>query len=208
MLVTAVGCQQILGLDDFKKQDASCEGAACDDGGGIDVVVVYDVATVDVTLPDVVDKASSWANGPMPASYAEVDAGVPDSSLANFIPVDGGMDAAVFFDNVGKKLYWSLATGTASDPQGAASYCAALGAGWRVPTRIELVTLLDSTTSSAPYASPVFQGKVGSQMFWTASYVRPVESTGLKYWFVNFSSGDVVPQLPTSGGVICAWGGT
>ena len=208
MLVAAVGCQQVLGLDDFKKEDASCEGAACGDGGGVDVVVVDDVATVDVTLPDVVDKASSWANGPMPASYAEVDAGVPEASLANFIPVDGGTDAAVVFDNVGKKLYWSLATSTADDPQAAATYCAKLGTGWRVPTRIELVTLLDST-NGAPYATAAVKSAVSAKPFWTASYVRPISSSGLQYWFVDFFSGNVVPSDPVAGGgVICTWGGT
>lgn len=202
----AVGCEQILGLDDFTQSDASCQGATCD--AGVDTGDVETGSVVDVVIPDVVNQASSWANGSMPSSPAEIEAGANPTTLASFVAIDAGADASVVFDNVGKKLYWNLAAskGGYTDVQQAADYCTSLGAGWRLPTRIELVTLLDSTRPQ-PAASPALTS-ITSNKYWTASYVRPITQNGLQYWAIDFSNGDVV-QMPSGSlaFVICTLGG-
>ena len=206
LLVAAAGCQQILGLDQFTKDAAACDGCTTD-GGGLDAP--DDVAVADVILPDVVNMASSWANGPMPSSPAEVEAGADAATLANFVPVDaGGGDAGVVFDDVGKKLYWNLTTSQqVSDVESAAAYCASLGPAWRLPTRIELVTLLDSTAAKMPYATPAVAPWLMGGRYWTSSYFRPVQPDGLHYWFVDFASGDVTQLSPSPAYVICTSGG-
>ncbi len=205
--VAGIGCEQILGLDDFTRSDASCEAAACDAGA---VDSGPETSAFDVVIPDVVNQASSWANGPMPSSSAEIEAGANPDSGASFIVVDAG-SPSVLFDNVGRKLYWNLASSSTDLPtvESAATYCTGLGPGWRVPTRIELVTLLDST-HAAPMVSPALAAGVASARYWTASYVRPIAATGLAYWMVDFANGDVV-QVPANGAsarVICTLGGT
>ncbi len=204
--VAVVGCEQILGLDQFTRSDASCEASCAD--GGMDTGVTQE-ASIDVAIPDVVNQASSWANGPMPSSAAEVEAGANPTTLANFIVVDAGSDAAVIFDEVGKKLYWNLATKTGvSDVESAANYCASLGPGWRLPTRIELVTLLDTSVTGA-LVTPMAKSGVTQALYWTASYVRPITQDGLEYWVIDFFRGDVVPMVASSASanVICTLGG-
>lgn len=64
------------------------------------------------------------------------------------------------------------------------SYCAARGAGWRLPTRKELLTLVDPTRHE-PSIDPVFPSTpIG--LFWTSS--RNVLKSG-SAWVVTFSDG-------------------
>ncbi len=192
-----VACEQILGLGDYKEGDASpCDGCTAD--AAIDVT---DAGPADVfQLPDGVSAASSWARWRIQNSGIEVADGAADASLASFVLVG---DAGVIFDNVSKSLSWNVTTPDAGSStfEQAFAWCAGLpGGSWRLPTRIELVTLLDTTRTSAAFVNPAFDGIVTARPHWTSSYERPVSG---KYWFVNFQNGNAEIALPSQGGVIC-----
>jgi hypothetical protein len=196
-----VACDVVLGLDKFDKCDA------CPSEAGIEASddVVVDAPSDAFQLPDGVTEASSWAKWRMENTPYEVDAGASVASLANF---DAGTQGIAIDTVTG--LTWSLAVGLASTIDGAAKYCAGvLGGSWRVPTRIELATLLDSTTGKAPYITPTFAPAVAAATgvgvngnIWSSSYVRPVADP-LQYWFMSLAFGDMVRLQAGSGGVLC-----
>ena len=79
--------------------------------------------------------------------------------------------------------------------QDALGYCQGLGAGWSLPTRIELTSIPDNTQSGAKVNGTFF--KFGNKAGWTwASTPWVVNSrknlTGdsALSWFINFSQGD------------------
>lgn len=195
-----LACEQILGLGDYQEGDGAPPCDACTTDASIDVT---DAGPADVfQLPDGVSEASSWARWRIQNAAIEVADGAPDSSLAAFVLV---ADAGVIFDNVSKSLTWNANTPVdgGSTFEQAFAWCAGLpGGNWRLPTRIELVTLLDTTRtgSGTAFVSPVFDGVVVTRPYWTSSYERPVSG---KYWFVNFLDGNVERSLPAQGGVIC-----
>ncbi len=193
-----VACEQLLGIDQYNEVDAYPCGDACPNP---DVLVADASDASDAAdafqLPDGTTAASSWARWRMDNTSAEVADGASPTSLASFVPAEGGI-----FDTVSNVLLWSTATITAGDVTTAAAFCSSLGGAWRLPTRIELVTLIDTTRPSAPYVTPAFDDAgPPSGKTWTSSYVRPPETQ--KYWFVDFDTGDVVARLPAAGGVRC-----
>jgi hypothetical protein len=78
----------------------------------------------------------------------------------------------------------------------ARAYCASLGEGWLVPTRIELATLLDLTRDAGPAWNPIFDDDAGQRLLWTAS--RAVTAPDY-HWTINFDTG--VVQITSGGGV-------
>lgn len=68
------------------------------------------------------------------------------------------------------------------------TYCAGLslaGSGWRLPTRVELVSIVDDTRSN-PAIDPTAFPSTPAEDFWSSS--RDVVSSGNR-WFVNFNDG-------------------
>lgn len=64
--------------------------------------------------------------------------------------------------------------------------CAAKGGGWRLPTRLELVSLVDySIAAPGPTINPVFQN-TPSGVFWTASTYYGDDGDK---WYVGFDAG-------------------
>jgi hypothetical protein len=140
-----------------------------------------------------------WAEWKMPNP--------PDSGLLP--PASYSADAGVVVDNV-TNLTWqqTLAdTGTCSGGceymEAGSNYCATLtlgGASWRLPTRIELVSLQDYTQpSGAPLIDPVNFPNTPLACFWTSTQ-------GAGYppgytWFVDFQTG--VNQPPTADSQSC-----
>ncbi len=185
-----VACNAIIGLSDFEKVE--CTNLRCPDDAGIDVFVPTvdggdagsDAGTPEGTDPVVWAswRMPSWDGGPSP---------VPEYSA----------DTTTVLENI-TGLVWT------KDDQGQATYeaakakCAALPGGtWRLPKRIELVTLLDfgRASSTAPI-SPLF-GVVQAQ-YWTSSEVKPINAADPRVWVVDFSAPDkgnkLVTPVPTT----------
>jgi hypothetical protein len=70
-----------------------------------------------------------------------------------------------------------------------------LGGGWRLPTKIELESILDDTRTNPAIDPAVFPG-TPTQLFWTAS---PDVSTPGNAWYVAFNSGNVYSNRVSSG---------
>src|SRR5207248_9459216 len=84
-------------------------------------------------------------------------------------------------------LTWEAAVDdTAYTQDAAVARCAAMGGGWRLPTRLELVSLVDYTLAApGPTINAVFANTPGS-VFWTASsYYGDAGDE----WYVGFDEG-------------------
>jgi hypothetical protein len=187
-----VACNGIIGLSDFEKVE--CGGRRCADGpitpaneGGVDVVVGDAAAEARGADP------VSWAQWPMP----NYDGG------AEFLPNPLQYEI-VAGDNLkstpGTNLVWRRLPlpGGQRTLDEAKTACANLtdSGPWRLPKRIELVTLLDFGRVAPPFIDPGFTG-VRNIRVWTSSELRPFAGTPAAYWTVDFGTG-VVATLPAS----------
>ncbi len=125
----------------------------------------------------------SWTAWPMPNP---VGTGLPNT--ANYT-VDSAKGLVT--DNV-TKLMWQQNIDAGSYTSGTAkAYCADLVYGgysdWRLPTRIELVSLIDSTKSDPlPTIDTMTFPNTPRDYFWASSTLAGNASTG---WYVNFDDG-------------------
>jgi len=123
------------------------------------------------------DASAVWANWPMP-NPASYDASSPDfvydavtrltwqSTLDLVVLSDGGTEAI--------SLPWSDAV----------AYCSKLSlddGGWRLPARIELISLLNVTAN--PAIDPTSFPNTPPEEFWTATAFAPGPTSA---WYVNF----------------------
>jgi hypothetical protein len=165
-------CSNIVGLDDYEK--VVCTGLVCD--GGTDAR--RDVQTSDASTLD--------ASGTSPVQW-------PRFKMPNY-PQDGGPtenrasysgDAGVVVDNVSKLVWREPVEPGIYTFEEARAKCAAITAGgrWRLPSRIELVTLLD--LRKTPAIDPMF-ASTESTAYWTSSEVRPY--TERRRWVVSFTA--------------------
>ncbi len=198
LLPLLVACNAIIGLSDFEK--AECAGRRCADAavpppneGGLDVIS---------DAPPEVRGANpvSWAQWPMPNSDGGGDL-LPNPMKYDPVGTDRLKDTVT-------GLVWRNATLPARPYEAAKSACAALDpltGPWRLPKRIELVTLLDF--GRAPNRiDPLFTGVTNGQV-WTSSESRKLDVTRSPpvpvptdaFWTVDFSTG-VVDVLSTAGG--------
>ena len=163
------------------------DGAAGSTGGGgtgggqIDASIM-DGGTVIWTATDYVSrKWARWAI-PNPASMA----------LPPAMSYTAGSDTIT--DNV-TGLVWQRSTNTATTTwQGALDYCRGLGAGWSLPTRIELSSILDNTRSGGK-VDPVFTfgnaaGWTWASTPWVVNERKGSTGDAALSWFINFSQGD------------------
>jgi len=124
-----------------------------------------------------------WACWPMPNP---VSSGLPNPASYR----DNG-DGTVT-DNV-TCLTWQKAAGPATYTVDAGrAYCAGLGAGWRMATRIELASVNDFTASGAKFPAPLTNTggffKTGSEWVLTTKQIGAGTDFG---WAYNFSDGIV-----------------
>jgi hypothetical protein len=193
-----VACEQIIGLDKFKKCDVdiTCESDASD-AAEVDANDAGDASDAPFILPDGASEASSWPQWRMDNTPAEVEGGAPSASLASFTP-----SPPYLFDNVSQKNFWCVPQiGKAANVTDAANFCASIQC--RLPTRIELVTLLDSTQQQTKvFINPAFQQYIDGGSLWSSSYFRPIDG-GIMFWFADLTSGDMLPSTPANVGVLC-----
>ncbi|MYW70398.1 DUF1566 domain-containing protein [Streptomyces sp. SID8379] len=135
--------------------------------------------------------APQWANWPMPNAKA---GGLPHQ--ASYTDQGNG----TVRDNV-TCLLWQRAPAprrhTFTDAQ---AYCARLnlaGDGWRLPSRIEVMSLVDTTRSGPAIDTAAFPG-TPAQFFWTSS-PWAVTKTPLRAWIVNFYEGLTSNAVDQSG---------
>ena len=186
--------------------DAGDGGDAVTDGGAHADGDAGIVVTPDSGWP-VPTAHELWAHWPMPNPDA---AAGPDSApLPNAMTYDAGAGdggGPVVVDVV-TRLSWSRQAQTATTYDDAWRACIPLGNGWRVPTRIELVSLIDFTQpSGSPTIEPTVFPSVKALPTWTSSAVAG-DAAPPSYWMVDFTTG-----LTASGGsasqVLCVSGGT
>jgi putative hemolysin len=197
-----VACEQIIGLDNLHKCGAEIDCGVSDaSDASVDASDAGDASDA-FTFPDGVSEASSWARWRMDNTVLEVQSGAPDASETTFnasVPNELG-------DNV-SGLVWFTQVSTANDVTSAASYCAQHG--YRLPTRIEIVTLLDSTQPlpalqvTPKIAQAITTADAGVKMLWTSSYVRPFNGTILEFWFADLNAGNLIQSTAGNVGVLC-----
>jgi hypothetical protein len=125
----------------------------------------------------------NWANWPMPNTPGRG----PNTERHTLCP-----DNQTVRDNV-TGLVWQASVDTSATGrmtwQTAKTYCAGLtlaGGGWRLPSRIELVSILDITQpSSVPQIDYVNFQNTPDEPFWTSS---PVAGAATTAWSVYFQS--------------------
>lgn len=156
--------------------------------------VVTDVV-VDAMEGGVVDPRTRWARWPMPH---EVLPPVPDGGSELYGPTAADLEdmGSHYQDNVtgrswlmteaGGPVTWGVAVGQCNARSSG-------GAEYRLPTRIELITLLEPSLSP-PRSLALDDTELG--YYWTASeFVEPKVSGPSKHWVVDFEGG-AVESLP------------
>lgn len=202
---TAIACNGIVGLDEYKR--AQCTDYDC---GLVDSnfpdTLRPDVGQPDGSLPDGGEGTApvSWARWRMPnyAVSGALDAGPPPPTLPNLTPAAGQVD-----DNV-STLAWKNAVEKAGAPitfdeaKGTCGNIEPKGT-WRLPSRIELVTLLDYGHAK-PFIDKAKFVDPPTQRVWTFSEVRPIDRAAPRHWTVNFDNGAVEPEIDSNrAAVLC-----
>jgi hypothetical protein len=216
-----LACNGIIGLSDFDKTDcpgatATCKGVG---EGGTEGGSEGGPDSGDASS-DVAKGAdpSTWARWEMPNYKADASVRTP-VTLPYMVYTPQGMiqDAGVVQDDK-TKLVWVVqprgvgAFGTEVTFTDAQTQCQALGADWRLPKRIELVSLLSYGRASGDTAPFIDNGtfpNVGGKV-WTSSPLRPVNGgPSQQYWIVDFDVGAVATRpgnQPPGARVLCVRG--
>jgi hypothetical protein len=148
-----------------------------------------------------------WARWAMPNPDAAIFPGA-DVMLPNPMEYDANTEAGTPVYDVKTGLTWEQGQGApATSFLEATSHCLSLAGGWRVPTRIELVSLIDFTR--VPLIDPgAFVGPDGAPpggTYWSSSVV-PADSgsdAAGHRWVVLFDNGQVL--LDNEKGVVASW---
>ena len=181
------------------------------DGGGIDAT---DSGVAVDSAPEAMPPSDApydgpplealWARWPMPNPDAAIYPGAA-LLLPNPMAYDAGADggATTALDLV-TKLVWLRAAQPASAPLNLTMACPV---GYSVPTRIQLVSLIDFTRPGPTIDTTTFEG-VSSDYAWTSSPVIDVNGAwdGHSYWTVDFNTG-LVSATADGSQVICVQGG-
>jgi hypothetical protein len=172
----------------------------------IDVPVELLWAAWPMPNPDAAIASDSATQLPNPMSYsAVIEAG--DAASDAEIEAEAGSDASdaasqFVTDNV-TNLVWERVGSATTGLGSALAHCASVG--MRLPTRIELVSLIDFTQDPT-IDNAVFGGPPG--LYWTSS-VYPTDGGAAQSWFVKFDDGSVSykPSDSTPASVRCVSGG-
>jgi hypothetical protein len=187
-------------------EDATTSDSAAPDSGG-----------VDSTVTDAGDDAGSggtdlsWAQWPIPNSPSDIEAGAPNPQSYT-----SNGDGTVT-DNV-TGLEWQQVpegpdggTFPTFQPAEASGYCTSIAlaghADWRLPTAIELTSIVDyAVASPAAEIDPVHFPGTPATWFWSAT---PMVGGTVPAWAVHFGLGYTqLPALVQDYPVRCVRGGT
>jgi hypothetical protein len=167
------------------------EDAAPDVPGDAEADVQYDASEVGV-----VERRLRWAQWQMPHQFLSSvpdaeDAGLPRGADLSLVDAS----KPYFHDGV-TGLDWTMSDGSQLSLSEAAFHCATcveLPLKARLPTRIELVSLLEPGLS--PGAYPVLGSDVKPGAYWSQSDV-PTRDAGAvrEYWVVDFAQGAVLTR--------------
>ena len=162
----ASGCQP--GCDPETGLCAAPDGTSCNDGS---VCTTTDTCQGGVCNPG---EDSTWAHW------------VPDAPPGYVVTED------VVVSTTTRRTWQRAVPATSYTWQEAQTYCGSLSlpgypSGWRVPTRIELASIVDYTKLEPTIDTAVFPG-TPSESFWSSSLYAS-DSSGA--WYVNFVVGDV-----------------
>jgi hypothetical protein len=179
-LPLALACNDIIGLSDFERGE--CPGARCGDGSAFDAAIdtgVDAAADAPAETGGGADEVS-WARWPMPDHDASAPVSVAYTAGAG--EVEDGVTGLVWKQPMPPEA----ATRTFEQ---ARALCAGLPGGpWRLPKRIELVTLLHPEGTATRIDQETFPGTVRGP-YWTSSEVRGLNRTVTgEFWIVNFDS--------------------
>ena len=215
----ALACDALIGLDAYSKVDGSADAGPAEDAGdasmdtttsdgpeqadALDAADAHADADADETSAifdassDGLPLTAYWARWAMPNPDAAIAPGA-DAMLPNPMSYAGGGDASTTALDTVTNLKWSTAAVAAATYDAAIKACQ-MGPGWHVPTRIELVSLIDFTQRPT-IDNATFPG-TPQATFWTASRV-PGDAGAPQYWVVDFGSG-FTQQAPSAGYVRC-----
>jgi hypothetical protein len=189
-----VACSALIGIDQFHDVDCNTTDCGTGDAAGDAHDDALDAGDASDTAPppDVQppeggpDALEIWAHWPMPNPPDASTLSEAGGTLPN--PMDYDAGTSIVFDNV-TRLQWQWPSDAgAADPNAAATACAALGPSWHVPTRIQLVSIMDYTQSPA-FGAP-FQAAGAKAVYWSSSIVFSDAATPT-HWTVDFSDGRV-----------------
>lgn len=197
---SVVACNAILGLNDFEKVAEPADASVDAPPDQLAPDSSPDVGPPPIpsgTAPPV----TRWARWHMPDAVQVPPYGGAGAKFGPSYSDAGPADFVV--DNV-TNLVWLKKVFPADSFQQAVQRCAEAtpspGAGfkWRVPSRIELVTLLDHTKSGMDVRiDPAFNERIDSGVVrpaggaqWTGSVSYPVVDT-VNFWIVDFGNGQV-----------------
>jgi hypothetical protein len=217
LAVIAAACSDLreaptaAGAPDAEVADARTEaGGETTDDGGARADAMTDGSSpepgdpCDVGYPDGGTIDREWAMWPLPPA---------DLSRTNYVVRDG-----VVCDRT-TKLVWERSVGTARSWDDATTHCDTLSAGgykdWRLPTRIELLSIVDYPSSPAleenAFPESLVQAKVdggaAETRYW-ASTRHPTGSLFLRRFLVNFNFGQAYTDVKDQSlAVRCVRGG-
>jgi hypothetical protein len=186
----ALACNQLIGLSDYGRVECN-GGGVCTEAGASETGPDAPKDAPPVQLVDASGtKPVQWPQFRMP-NYPQ-DGG-PDVNIPTYAPAaDGGL-----LDSV-SKLVWREPI--PQNEKGAKSYedaqtvCAAAPGGWRLPSRIELVTLLNLDVAKTTKIDDTFASTEPAP-YWTTSQVRPDVGGARKHWTVDFANGGLSQTL-------------
>jgi hypothetical protein len=138
--------------------------------------------TVTWTATDYISR--KWARWPIPNPQT--------LSLPHPMSYTAATDTVT--DNV-TGLIWQRSTNAATtDWQTALAYCQSLGAGWSLPTRIELTTIVNVSKAGsrvdAAFSFGASAGWTWASTPWVVNARRNLTGGSALSWFINFAVGD------------------
>lgn len=185
-----LGCNAVLGIDAPKGSDLNPgdDGQAGDGRGGDGSLRSDDGDNVTPAISEEPPSPYAWANWPMPNPAGL--SGAPNAQTF------GVRSAGVIFDTL-TKLEWQQGTDKARSRHDAEEYCTNLrlgGGGFRLPSRIELLSIVDFTQTN-PSLDPKGFPDAQSGRYWSSSRHAADADRG---WTVNFEFGTGLLLIETA----------